>query len=170
MDRAAKLQIAAEADGQMIQTPPALADRHHIQQGLGGVAVAAVTGIDDRNAAVERGAQRGTLLGVAHGGNVCHTADNADGIRYGLALGGAGNTGVREAQHLTTQIQHGCLKRKAGTGARFVEKRCQTLARGNILISGRIIVDTVGKVHQAERFFQRKIRRVDQMSHTQSPL
>ena len=91
-------------------------------------------------------------------------------IGYGLALGGAGNTGIGEAQHLTAQVQHGCLKRKAGTGARLVEKRCQTLARGNIFISGRIIVDTVGKVHQAERFFQRKIRRVDQMSHTQSPL
>ena len=134
------------------------------------VGVAAVTGVDDRNAAVAGRAQRCPLLGVAHGSNVCHTADNADGIRNRLTLGGAGNTGIREAQYLTAQVQHGRLKRKAGTGARFVEKRCQTLARGNILISGRIIVDTVGKVHQAERFFQRKIRRVDQMSHTQSPL
>ena len=75
-----------------------------------------------------------------------------------------------KAQYLTAQVQHGRLKRKTGTGARLVEKRCQTLARGNIFISGRIIVDTVGKVHQAERFFQREIRRVDQMSHTQSPL
>ena len=132
--------------------------------------MAAVTGIDDRNAAVERGAQRGALLGVAHCGNVCHTADNADGIRNRLALGGAGNTGIGEPQYLTAQIQHGCLKRKAGAGARFIEKRCQPFAGGNILVGGRVIVDTVGKVHQAERFFQRKIRRVDQMSHTQSPL
>ena len=128
------------------------------------------SGVDDRNAAVAGRAQRGALLGVAHGSNVCHTADHADGIRNRLTLACAGNTGIREAQYLTAQVQHGCLKRKAGTGARFVEKRCQTLARGNIFISGRIIVDTVGKVHQAERFFQRKIRRVDQMSHTQSPL
>ena len=137
---------------------------------IDGMLMAAVACIDDRDAGITAGAQRGTLLGVAHGSNVCHTADHADGIGYGFALGGAGNTGIGEAQYLTAQVQHGCLKRKAGTGARLVEKRCQTLARGNILISGRIIVDTVGKVHQAERFFQRKIRRVDQMSHTQSPL
>ena len=154
----------------MIQVPLALADRHHVQQRLGGVAVAAVTGVDDRNAAVAGRAQRCALLGVAHGGNVCHTADHADGIGYGLALGGAGNTGIGEAQHLTAQVQHGRLKRKTGTGARFVEQCCQPLTGSYIFIGSRVIMDTVCKVHQAERFFQREIRRVDQMSHTQSPL
>ena len=66
--------------------PLALADGHHIQQRLGGVAVTTVTGVDNRNPAVAGRTQRGTLLGVAHSGNVRHTADYADCISNGLAL------------------------------------------------------------------------------------
>jgi len=167
---AAKLQIAAETDGQVVQAALALADGHHVQQRLGGVAVAAITGIDDRDAAVAGGTQRGALFGVAHGGNVSHAADHADGISHGLPLAGAGNTSIGEAKHLAAQVQHSSLKGKAGTGAGFIEQSGQAFAGRYVAVSGRVLMDTVGKIHQTERFFQRKVRRVDQMSHTHSPL
>ena len=53
----------------------------------------------------------------------------------------------REAQYLTAQVQHGRLKRKAGTGARFVEQCCQPLTGSYIFIGSRVIMDTVCKVH-----------------------
>ena len=49
--RPAEFQVAAETDGQMIQPPLALADGHQVDHGLGGMCVAAVTGIDHRHAA-----------------------------------------------------------------------------------------------------------------------
>ena len=147
MHRAAKLQIAAEADGQVVKMAFALANRHHIQQRLGGVAVAAVTGVDDRDAAVPGRTQRCALLGVAHGGNIGHAADNADGIGDCLAFGCAGYTGIGETQYLAAQVQHSSLKRKAGAGARLIKQRRQPLAGGNVFVCGRVVVDTVGKVH-----------------------
>ena len=154
----------------VVQAALALADGHHVQQRLGGVAVAAITGIDDRDAAVAGGTQRGALFGVAHGSNVGHAADHADGISHGLSLAGAGNTGIGEAKHLAAQVQHSSLKGKAGTGAGFIEQSGQAFAGRYVAVSGRVLMDTVGKVHQTERFFQRKVRRVDQVSHTHSPL
>ena len=130
----------------------------------------AVTGIDYRNPAVAGGTQRGAFLGMAHGGDVGIAADDADGVRNGLAFGSAGDARVGEAQHLPAEIQHGRFKGKAGAGARLVEQSGQPFAGGHVLVGGRIIVDTVGQIHQAKGFIQRKVRRVDQMSHTHSPL
>ena len=86
------------------------------------MAVAAVTGIDDRDAAVAGSTQRGTLFGVAHGGNVGHAAYHTDGIGYGFALAGARNPSIGEAKHLAAQVQHGSFKRKTGTGAGFIKQ------------------------------------------------
>ena len=49
MDRPAKLQIAAEADGQVVEMALFLVDGDEVRQGLGGVVVAAVTGVDHRH-------------------------------------------------------------------------------------------------------------------------
>ena len=46
VDRAAKLEVAAEADSQMIQPPLALADRHEVDHGLAGMRVPTVACID----------------------------------------------------------------------------------------------------------------------------
>ena len=87
VDGAAELQVAAQADGQVIQPALAAADGHQVGQGLGGVLVAAVAGVDDRDAGVAGGAQRCALLGVAHGHDVGIAGDHADGVGHALALG-----------------------------------------------------------------------------------
>ena len=46
----AELQIAAKTDGHVVQTVLQTADGKQIRQGLGGMLVTAVAGIDNRNA------------------------------------------------------------------------------------------------------------------------
>ena len=97
MDGAAEFQIAAQADGQIIQTALAAADGHQVGQGLGGVLVAAVTGVDHRDAGITAGAQRGTLFRVAHGDDVGVAGHHTDGVGHTLALGSAGDRFTGEA-------------------------------------------------------------------------
>ena len=100
MDGAAKLQIAAQTNGQIIQSAHAAADGHQVGQGLGGVLVAAITGVDHRNAGVAGGTQRCALLGVAHGNDIGIAGYHPDGVGYALALGGAGHVLAGEAQYM----------------------------------------------------------------------
>ncbi len=63
MYRAAELQVAAQADGQVIQPSHAAADGHDVRQGLGGVLVAAVARIDHRDAGVAEARSGAPSLG-----------------------------------------------------------------------------------------------------------
>ena len=101
MDGAAKLQIAAQTNGQIIQPAHAAADGHQVGQGLGGVLVTTVTGVDHRNAGVAGSTQRCALLGVAHGNDIGIAGHHPDGVGHALALGGAGHVLAGEAQHMT---------------------------------------------------------------------
>ena len=100
MDGAAELQIAAQTNGQIIQSAHAAADGHQVGQGLGGVLVAAITGVDHRNAGVAGSTQRRALLGVAHGNDIGIAGYHPDGVGYALALGGAGHVLAGKAQHM----------------------------------------------------------------------
>ena len=98
--RPAELEVAAEADGQMIQPPLALADGHQIDHGLGGVGVAAIACIDDGHPRIHGRPQRCALLGVAHGNDVCIVAHHTGGISHRFALAGAGKLRPGKAQRL----------------------------------------------------------------------
>lgn len=89
VDRPAKFEVAAETDRQMIQPPFALADGHEIDHGLGGVGMAAVARVDDGDAGIHRGPERGAFFGVAHGDDVGAVADDAGSVGHRLALAGA---------------------------------------------------------------------------------
>ena len=49
MHRTTEFQVTAQADGQIVQPALAAADGHQVGQGLGGMLVAAVTGVDHRS-------------------------------------------------------------------------------------------------------------------------
>ena len=117
VDRPAEFQVAAEADGQMVQPPLALADGHQVDHGLGGVCVPAVAGIDDRHAGIQGGPERRALLRVAHGDDVGIVAHHAGGIGHRLPLAGTGQLRPGKAQRLAAQPQHGRLEGKPGAGA-----------------------------------------------------
>ena len=167
MDGAAELQIAAQTNGQVIQPAHAAADGHQVGQGLGGVLVAAVTGVDHRNAGVAGGTQRCALLGVAHGNDIGIAGNHPDGVSHALALGGAGHVLAGEAQYMAAQVQHSRLKGQAGAGGGLVEQGSQLFVVGNLLIGSRVGADTVGKIKQLCDLLLGEIQRIDQMTHGQ---
>ena len=165
MHRTTEFQVTAQADGQIVQPAFAAADGHQVGQGLGGMLVAAVTGVDHRDAGVAGSTQRCALLGVAHSHDVGIAGHHTDGVGHALAFAGAGHVLTGKAQHMAAQVQHGGLKRKAGAGGRLIEQGGQFFVGGHILIGGRIVVDAVGKVEQGGDFLLGEIQRVDQMTH-----
>ena len=167
--RPAEFQVAAKADGQMIQPPLALADGHQVDHGLGGMCVAAVTGIDHRHAGTLGGAQRRTLLGVAHGNDVGIVAYHAGGVGHRLALACAGKLRPCKAQRLTAQPQHGRLEGKAGAGAGLVEQGSQNAAIAQVGVRRGVSFHPVGKVEQCQLLSQRKAVGFNKVSHSHSP-
>ena len=165
VDGAAELQVAAQADGQVVETALAAADGHQVGHGLGGVLVSAVACVDDRDAGVPAGPQRCALLGVAHGHDVGVAGHDADGVGHALALGSAGHVLTGEAKDMAAEVQHRGLKGEAGAGGRLVEQGGQLFVGGHILISGRVGADVVGQVQQRGDLLLAEIQRIDQMTH-----
>ena len=97
VNRAAVLQIAAQAHGQPVHLAPQAGDGGEIRSGLGGVHVAAVAGVDHRHVGVQGGRLGRALLGVAHHHHVGIARHHLDGVLQGLALGGGGGLWVGEA-------------------------------------------------------------------------
>ena len=165
MDGAAELQIAAQADGQVIQPTHPGADGHQIGHGLGGVLVAAVTGIDDRDAGVAGSAERRTLFGMAHCHDIGIAGDHTDGICNAFSLGSAADGLAREAEDMSAEVQHRGLKRKTGTGGRLVEQSSQLFVGGHVLIGSRVGADAVGQVQQRGDLLLAEIQGIDEMAH-----
>ena len=165
VDGAAELQIAAQADGQIVQTAHPGADGHQVGHGLGGVLVAAVARVDDRDAGVAAGAQGRTFFRVAHGHDVGVAGDHADGVGNAFALGGTGNVLTRKTQHMAAQVQHGRLKGEAGAGGRLVEQGGELFVGRDVLVSSRVAADAVSQVQQGSNLFRAEIQGVDQMAH-----
>ena len=161
VDGASKLEVAAQADGQVVQTALAAADGHQVGHGLGRVLVAAVACVDDRDAGVPAGPQRCALLGVAHGHDVGVAGDDADGVGHALALGCTGDGLAREAEDMSAEIQHRGLKRKTGAGGRLVEQGGQLFVGGHVLIGSRVGADAVGQVQQRGDLLLTEIQRID---------
>ena len=120
---------------------------------MGGVLVAAVTGVDDRDAGITAGAQRGTLLGVAHGDDIGVAGHHTDGVGHTLALGSAGDRFTGEAQHMAAQVQHSGLKGEAGASGWLVEQGGKLFVLGDVLVGGRVGADAVGQTQQIHDFF-----------------
>ncbi len=169
VDRPAELEVAAEADGQMIQPPLALADGHQVDHGLGGVRVAAIACIDDRHARIQGRPQRRTLFGVAHGNDVGIVAHDAGGVLHRLALAGTGQLCPCKAQRLAAQPQHGRFKRKAGAGGRLIEQGGQNAPIAQVGIGCRVGLHPVGKIQKGQLLFQRKAVGLNKVSHSHAP-
>ena len=107
---AAKFQVAAKADGQMIQAALFAGNGEQVGEGLGGVLMAAVTCIDDGHRRKLAGDHGRTLFMMAHGNNGGIAAHHPHRIGHGFALGGAGVAGAGKADHRAAQIEHGAFK------------------------------------------------------------
>ena len=131
--------------------------------------MAAVAGVDDRDAAVPAGPQGRALLGVADGGDVRIAGHHPDGVGHALAFGGAGHVVAGEAQHLPAQVEHGCLKGEAGAGGRLVKEGGQPLAGCGVPVGGGVLPDAAGQVQQGVGLLPGQVKGVDQMAHEMPP-
>ena len=165
---AAKFQVAAEADGEVVQTAAFPVDGQQVGQRLGGVVVAAVTGIDDGHFCHLCGGIGRALLGMAHGDDVGVGADDAHRVADGLAFRCGAAAGLGEAQHTAAQIQHGGFKGEPGAGGGLEEQRRQLFVAAHLLVFFRLSDDVLGYGDQVVDLLRGQICDVDQMSHLHS--
>ncbi len=153
VDGATKLQVAAQADGQVVQPAHPAANGHQVGDGLSGVLMAAVAGVDDRDAGITAGAQRGTLLGVAHGDDIGVAGHHTDGVGHALALC------LRWRRSHWGSPAHGRPgsawrpQRRGGCGWMARRTGWQVFVLGDVLVGGRIGADAVGQTQQIHDFF-----------------
>ena len=164
VDSAPEFQVAAEADGEVVQAALFPVDGQKVGKSLSGMIVAAVTGVDDGHLAVLGGGKRRALLGVAHGNDVGVAADGVDGVAHGLALGGGAGVGGGESQHAAAQRQHGGLKTQAGAGGRLKEQSRQLLVGAGVLIFNGVCNNILGGGDQLFDLLHRKIGNVNKIS------
>ena len=144
VNRPAVFQVAAQTDGEIAQPPHFPGNGQQIGKGLGGVVVAAVSGVDDGNGGRLTCHVGRALLGVAHGDDVGVAADDFGGIRHAFALGGGGRAGLAEADDAAAQLQHRGLEAQAGAGGGFKEQGCQLLVGASVPVGFRVGNDVLG--------------------------
>ena len=168
VNRAAVLQIAAQAHGQPVHLAPQAGDGGEIRSGLGGVHVAAVAGVDHRHVGVQGGRLGRALLGVAHHHHVGIARHHLDGVLQGLALGGGGGLGVGEAEHRAPHPQHGGLKGKVGAGGRLIEQAGHHPPTAGVHKIGGVVHNITAPLVQGLPLRPRQVSKVDQMPHDAS--
>ena len=141
----AELEVAAEADGQVVEAALFTVDGEQVGQRLRGVVVAAVARVDDGNLRVHGSDQRRAFLRVAHGNDVGIAAHGAHRVGNALALGGGRAACGPEAQHLATETEHRRLKAQARAGRGLKEERCEDLAVALVCVGLGVGDDVIGR-------------------------
>ena len=163
--RAAELQVAAQADRQVVQPTLFAVDGHEVGQRLRGVVVAAVARVDDRDLRVHGSDQRRALLGMAHGDDVAVAADDAHGVRDGLALGGGRALRRGDAEHLAAEREHRALEAQARARGRLEKQRGEDLPVALVGILLGVLHDRAGGVDELHDLLRGQLHNVDQMLH-----
>ncbi|KAG1535338.1 hypothetical protein G6F50_015332 [Rhizopus delemar] len=139
-----------------------LAQGQHVQQALGRVRAAAVTGIDQRGALARRFSQcgDGAIIGVAHHEAAhAHRFQVAQRVAGGFALARGRGRGI-EVQHVGTQALRGQLERAAGAGGRFEEQRAYRRTGQHVALvadaADRGVADLPGAIEQLQQGFARQ--------------
>ena len=118
--------IADDRDTQIVKRFLVVADGVHVQQALGRMGMAAVAGVDHRDAGLHvlRDQVRGPGLGVSHHEHVgIHRGEVVDRIEQRFAFAGRRHIHV-EIDHIRRQALGGNFKRGAGAG-RVFEKQIE---------------------------------------------
>ena len=115
--------VADYAYPHAVQISPCLPQRVAVEQGLGGVFMAAVSGVDDRGVCPAGQPVGGAGHGVADDYGVGAVgADDLDGVAQALALAERRGAG-REGHGVGREAPGGGLEREAGTGRVLEEQR-----------------------------------------------
>ena len=169
MDGAAELEVAAQAHGQVVQMALQPVDGEQVGEGLGGMLVAAVAGVDEGAVHLGSGHGGSALLGMAHGDDVGIALHGAHGVGHALTLGGRAGIGRRKTQHLATETEHCGFKAQTGAGAGFKKQCGQDLAVTLVSKSLGVFDDSVGESEELVDLLRGQIERTDQFLHEGGP-
>ena len=157
MDRAAEFQVAAEPDRHVVEAAFFALDRQQVRKSLRRMGMAAVTGVDDRNARILRSYERRALLEVTHGDDIGKATDHTYRVGHRLALGHRRRVGVGEADDLSPEFEHRRGKTQARTGRRLVKERSQLLALARLAVFGAVGDDVLRQGYDLLGFLYREV-------------
>ncbi len=136
--RPAVFQVPPEGDLQSLDAVPLLEERIEVAEGLGGMLVAAVAGVDDRYAGVVGDDLGGAFPRVADDDDVGVAADYPGGIGDAFALGQGAGADVRGGDDAAAEPVHGGLEGEARAGARLEEKAGHDLAAAEAVLLAHV--------------------------------
>ena len=145
--------VAADGDGQPLEGALAPPDRQGVGQGLGGVLVVPVTGVDHRAVDLVTQEMGHPAHGVAHDEHVgAHGVERHRRVQQGLPL--AGRTGCQRHVHdVEAEMLAGNLERRPGAG-RILEKQADQQVAGQrvgrTIVLGQAIRDEVGPINEVD--------------------
>ena len=119
VDGAAVFEVTRHGDFEVVQTALGFINGNEVEQGLAGVLVGAVAGVDDGDFGKLGGHARGAVFGVALDDGVGVAGDDAGGVGEGFAFFRAGVRAVGEADDFAAQALYGGFKRQARAGGGF---------------------------------------------------
>ena len=164
----AEFEVAADPDREVVKPSLELSDRHHIQKRLGGMLVATVARIDDRNVG-----KAGRHIGcaffiVTDGSDICEAGYNADRVSHTLAFGGGGLIGTGKTQSLSAQVHHGGFKTQSCPCAGLVEERRNLFAVAGVRVFIGVFLNVCSKIEELIEFLSGKIQWCEAVSHEDS--
>lgn len=157
VDGASVFQVAAQSNAHIVHAAAQMHDGGQIGQGLGGMHVATVAGIDHWHIGIEGSRFCGAFLGGTDHHHIGIAGNHFNSIFQAFTLGHGGGVGVGKAEHAAAQTHHGRLERKVGAGRRFVKQIAGYLAMAGVGISFRMLHNIAGLGIQLVPIFHRQI-------------
>ena len=156
-------QVAAQTNGQVIQSALFTLESQQVGQGLGGVQVPAVAGIDDRTVCGQGSCLCRTGYRMTHHQNICVAADDLCGIFQSFALGYRGVCRIVEPDQSAAQTQHCGLERHLGAGGRLIEQGRHDLVAACTGVNFGVIFDLFPQIHHLFPPRNRIVVQINQM-------
>ena len=166
MNCSSVLEVTAKAHGEALKATLLASDGEKVSQSLGGVVVSAVTCIDNRCHTVSISHKGSTLNKVAHSNYIGITAYNPCCICNTLALDGRGIGAVAEADNISAQLIHSCLKGKPCTGGGLKEQSSKLLSLTALCVLIGICDNILSNIHKRIKFFNTEFSYINKSVHT----
>ena len=148
MGSATVFQIAPEGDLKSFNVLAFFNERIQIKEGLGGMLMAAVPGVDDRYPGIVRDHFSGALPGMADDADIRVAADYLGGVRDAFPFSQGAGADIRSSDNAAAQAVHSGLKGEPGAGTGFKEKAGHDLAVPEAVLPGNVIRHFIGEGEQ----------------------
>ena len=157
MNGTTETKVTAETDGEVVETTHLAFDSKKVGESLGGVAVATVTSIDNRNPRIVCSHKCSTLLKVAHCDNVCKAVDGASGVGASLTFGNRRALCIVKTENRTTKFQHRCCETQSCASTWLIEERCEFFTFASLRVFLAVFDNILRKSNNLIKFLHRKV-------------